>query len=69
MTVTGDAHGARVIDLVPSDTEALGPRTVRLYFDVWVFQRTVGQGITVNDVASHSRSDALNVGSRRFPIP
>ena len=36
ITVTNAASGAGVIELVPGDTEALGPRTLRLYFDLEV---------------------------------
>ncbi len=34
--VTDAAGGVGVIELVPGDTEALGARTVRLYFDLEV---------------------------------
>jgi hypothetical protein len=36
ITVTEAASGAGVIELVPGDTQGLGARTVRLYFDLEV---------------------------------
>ena len=36
ITVTDAASGAGLIELVPADTQGLGARTVRLYFDLEV---------------------------------
>ena len=36
ITVTDAASGAGLIELVPDDTQGLGARTVRLYFDLEV---------------------------------